>query len=128
MKKKLLMLLVITMLCGAGLFLFTGCGSSTGQNLEDYMKDQTSQRANTDAELSIISGDAKATVKYTPDNVAEVTVKYYALTNKEIKAIEPGKAAIRSKTIMKPVLENFEKDTGNRGEVVVIVEGKTAEQ
>ncbi|MDO4870470.1 MAG: hypothetical protein Q4A65_09345 [Bacillota bacterium] len=127
MKKKLISITTLMLILVMGL-VFTGCGSTQGQNLEDYMKGQPSLRESTDAQLNILSPDAKASVQYTEDNKAEVTVQYYAMTDEEIKAIEPDKAEIRCNSILKPVLEQFAKDTGNEAEVVIIVEGHTNEE
>ena len=80
-----------------------------------------------DAQLNILSPDAKASVQYTEDNQAKVTVQYYAMTDEEIAAIEPNKAEIRCKSILKPVVEQFAEDTGGQAEVIVTVEGHTAE-
>ena len=123
MNKKLLTTISLMLLFAMGLVAFTGCGTLQGQNLEDYMKDQTTLRQNTDVQLGILSPDAKASVKYTADNKAEVTVQYYAMTEDEINTVEPDKAEVRCKSILKPVCEQFAADTGNKAEVVVIVEG-----
>lgn len=124
MRKKLSVITALVLLLAAGLFLFAGCGSNQGQNLEDYMKDQTALRGSVDAQLGILSPDAKASVKYREDNKAEITVQYYALTDEEIAAIEPDKAKVRCNSIMKPVVEQFKADTGNTAEIVVNVEGR----
>ena len=113
----------MTLIMALGLLGLTACGSVKGQNLEDYMKGEPNLRSSIDAQLSILSPDAKASVQYTEDNKAEVTVQYYAMTDKEIEAIEPHKAEIRCNAILEPVLEQFAKDTGNEAEVIVIVEG-----
>ena len=89
MKKKLSVITTMALMLITGLFMFAGCGSAQGQNLEDYMKDQSALRSSVDAQLSILSPDAKASVKYREDNKAEVTVQYYAMTDEEIAAIEP---------------------------------------
>lgn len=123
MRKKLSVITALVLLLAAGLFLFAGCGSNQGQNLEDYMKDQTALRGSVDAQLGILSADAKASVKYREDNKAEITVQYYAMTDEEIAAIEPDKAKVRCNSIMKPVVEQFKADTGNTAEIVVNVEG-----
>ena len=127
MRKKLSVVAAIMLLITMSLFMLTGCGSMQGQNLEDYMKDQSALRSSIDAQLSILSPDARASVKYTEDNKAEVTVQYFAMTDEEIAAIEPNKAEIRCKSILKPVCEQFAEDTGNEAEVVVIVEGHNPE-
>ena len=127
MRKKLSVVAAIMLLITMRLFMLTGCGSMQGQNLEDYMKDQSALRSSIDAQLSILSPDARASVKYTEDNKAEVTVQYFAMTDEEIAAIEPNKAEIRCKSILKPVCEQFAEDTGNEAEVVVIVEGHNPE-
>ena len=124
MRKKLSVITALVLLLAAGLFLFAGCGSNQGQNLEDYMKDQTALRGSVDAQLGILSADAKASVKYREDNKAEITVQYYAMTDEEIAAIEPDKAKVRCNSIMKPVVEQFKADTGNTAEIVVNVEGR----
>ena len=124
MRKKLSVITAVMFLLTAGLVLFAGCGSNQGQNLEDYMKDQTALRGSVDAQLGILSPDAKASVKYREDNKAEITVQYYAMTDEEIAAIEPDKAEIRCNSIMKPVFEQFKADTGNTAEIVVSVEGR----
>ena len=124
MRKKLSVITALVLLLAAGLFLFAGCGSNQGQNLEDYMKDQTALRGSVDAQLGILSSDAKASVKYREDNKAEITVQYYAMTDEEITAIEPDKAKVRCNSIMKPVVEQFKADTGNTAEIVVNVEGR----
>ena len=124
MRKKLSVITVLVLLLAAGLFLFAGCGSNQGQNLEDYMKDQTALRGSVDAQLGILSPDAKASVKYREDNKAEITVQYYAMADEEIAAIEPDKAKVRCNSIMKPVVEQFKADTGNTAEIVVNVEGR----
>ena len=124
MRKKLSVITALVLLLAAGLFLFAGCGSNQGQNLEDYMKDQTALRGSVDAQLGILSPDAKASVKYREDNKAEITVQYYAMTDEEITAIEPDKAKVRCNSIMKPVVEQFKADTGNTAEIVVNVEGR----
>ena len=124
MRKKLSVITALVLLLAAGLFLFAGCGSNQGQNLEDYMKDQTALRGSVDAQLGILSPDAKASVKYREDNKAEITVQYYAMTDEEIAAIEPDKAKVRCNSIMKPVFEQFKADTGNTAEIVVNVEGR----
>jgi hypothetical protein len=77
-----------------------------------------------DAQLGILSPDAKASVKYREDNKAEITVQYYAMADEEIAAIEPDKAKVRCNSIMKPVVEQFKADTGNTAEIVVNVEGR----
>lgn len=128
MKKKLTFAIAMMLMLTMSLFVFTGCGSSQGQNLEDYMKDQTALRGSVDAQLGILSSDAKASVQYTEDNKAEVTVQYYAMTDEEIAAIEPNKAEIRCKSILKPVCEQFAEDTGNEAEVVVVVEGHNPQE
>ncbi len=127
MKMKL-SLLIMAMVVFMGLFMFTGCGTTEGQDLESYMKEQTAARASVDAQLSVLSPEANGTVSYTSENMAEVTVKYFAMTDEEIEAIEPGKAEIRSKAILDPVLKQFTRDTGNKAEMVVTVEGKKVEQ
>lgn len=124
MRKKLSVITALVLLLAAGLFLFAGCGSNQGQNLEDYMKDQTALRGSVDAQLGILSADAKASVKYREDNKAEITVQYYAMADEEIAAIEPDKAKVRCNSIMKPVVEQFKADTGNTAEIVVNVEGR----
>lgn len=124
MRKKLSVITALVLLLAAGLFLFAGCGSNQGQNLEDYMKDQTALRGSVDAQLGILSPDAKASVKYRADNKAEITVQYYAMADEEIAAIEPDKAKVRCNSIMKPVVEQFKADTGNTAEIVVNVEGR----
>lgn len=123
MKKKLSVITAVVLMLATGLFMFAGCGSAQGQNLEEYMKDQSTLRGSIDAQLSILSPDARASVQYTADNKAEVTVQYYAMTDEEIAAIEPDKAEIRCKSILEPVVEQFEADTGNKAEVIVTVEG-----
>ena len=128
MKKKLSVIIAVMMISITGLLVLTGCGSSQGQNLEEYMKDQTNLRVNTDAQLSVLSPDAKGTVTYTADNKAEVLVQYYAMTDEEVAVIEPDKAESRCNAIMKPVAEQFKADTGNDMEVVVEVEGHTRDQ
>ena len=124
MRKKLSVITALVLLLAAGLFLFAGCGSNQGQTLEDYMKDQTALRGSVDAQLGILSSDAKASVKYREDNKAEITVQYYAMTDEEIAAIEPDKAKVRCNSIMKPVFKQFKADTGNTAEIVVNVEGR----
>ena len=126
MKKKLSFTIAALMLLTAGLFLFAGCGSAQGQSLEDYMKGQSALRQSVDAELGILSPDAKASVQY-KENKAEVTVQYYAMTDEEITAIEPDKAKIRCNAILKPVVEQFAEDTGGTAEVIINVEGHNAE-
>ena len=128
MKKKLSVIIATMLMLTMSLFMFVGCGSPQGQNLEEYMKDQSALRGSTDAQLSILSPDARASVKYTEDNKAEVVVQYYAMTDEDIAAIEPNKAEIRCKSILKPVCEQFAADTGNKAEVVVIVEGHNPEE
>ena len=128
MKKKLTLVTAMMLIFAAGLLVLTGCGSTQGQNLEDYMKGQPTLRSSIDAQLSILSPDAKASVQYTEDNKAEVTVQYYAMKDEEIEAIEPDKAKIRCNAILKPVLEQFAEDTGGTAEVVVIVEGHVPEE
>ena len=127
MKKKLSLIIVAALVMTMGLFALTGCGSMEGKNLEDYMKAQSAARASVDAQFSILSPDAKGTVSYTSDNTAEVVVQYYAMTDEEIQALEPNKAEVRSNAILKPVLEQFTKDTGNKAKVIVTVEGHSAE-
>ena len=127
MKKKLMLITAMMLIITTGLLMFAGCGSTEGQNLEDYMKGQPALRSSVDARLGIISPDAKGSVKYREDNKAEVTVQYYSMSDEEIAALEPNKAEIRSKSILKPVVEQFAEDTGNKAEVVVIVEGHTVE-
>lgn len=128
MKKKLSAILAMMLMLTMSLFAFTGCGSAQGQNLEDYMKGQPNLRGSVDAQLGILSPDAKASVQYTEDNKAEVTVQYYAMTDEEIAAIEPDKAEIRCKSILKPVCEQFAEETGNEAEVVVVVEGHNPQE
>lgn len=127
MKKKLSLFVVLVLVLAMSSLVLTGCGSLQGKNLEDYMKAQPAPRSSVDAQFSILSPDAKGTVSYTADNKAEVVVQYYAMTDEEIQALEPDKAEVRSKSILKPVLEQFEKDTGNKAEVVVEVEGHVVE-
>lgn len=127
MKKKLSLIIVGVLVIAMGLVCLCGCGSMEGKNLEDYMKAQPATRASVDAQFSILSPDAKGTVSYTSDNKAEVVVQYYAMTDEEIQALEPNKAEVRSNSILKPVLEQFKKDTGNKAKVVVTVEGHNAE-
>ncbi|MCQ2547240.1 MAG: hypothetical protein MJ161_06825 [Clostridia bacterium] len=127
MKKKLSLFVVLVLVLAMSSLVLTGCGSLQGKNLEDYMKAQPAARSSVDAQFSILSPDAKGTVSYTADNKAEVVVQYYAMTDEEIQALEPDKAEVRSKSILKPVLEQFEKDTGNKAEVVVEVEGHVVE-
>lgn len=127
MKKKVSFVIIAALIVVMGSVCLCGCGSTKGQDLESYMKGQPTARSSVDAQLSILSPDAKGSVAYTSDNKAEVTVQYYAMSDEEIKALEPDKAEVRSKAILKPVLEQFTKDTGNKAEVVVIVEGHTAE-
>jgi len=128
MKKKISVIAAMMLTFTMSLVMLAGCGSTQGQNLEDYMKDQTSLRGSVDAQLGILSPDAKASVQYTEDNKAEVTVQYYAMTDEEIAAIEPNKAEIRCKSILKPVCEQFAADTGNKAEVVVTVEGHNPQE
>ena len=127
MKKKSTLVIWMAAACIMILTLLAGCGSAAGQNLQDYMKGEPALRQSVDAELNILSPDAKASVQYTEDNKAEVTVQYYAMTDEEIQAIEPNKAEIRCKSILKPVVEQFAEDTGGKAEVVVVIEGHTAE-
>ena len=127
MKKKLSLIIVTALVVVMSSVCLCGCGSTKGQDLESYMKGQPTTRSSVDAKLSILSPDARGTVAYTADNKAEVTVQYYAMSDEEIKALEPDKAEVRSKAILKPVLKQFTKDTGNKAEVVVIVEGHRAE-
>lgn len=127
MKKKLSLFVVLVLVLAMSSLVLTGCGSLQGKNLEDYMKAQPAARSSVDAQFSILSPDAKGTVSYTADNKAEVVVQYYAMTDEEIQALEPDKAEVRSKSILKPVLEQFEKDTGNKAEVVIEVEGHVVE-
>lgn len=126
-KRKSSFVLAAAIACSMGMALLTGCGNMSGENLEEYMKDQSSLRQTVDAQLNILSADAKATVQYTEDSKAEVTVQYYAMTEEEIKAIEPDKAEIRCKEILDPVVAQYAADTGNKAEVTVSVEGQAAE-
>ena len=87
MEKKLSLIIVAMLIAACGLFLCTGCGSAAGQNLEDYMKGQPNLRQSVDAQLNLLSPDAKASVQYTEDNVAKVTVQYYAMTDEEIAEV-----------------------------------------
>jgi len=128
MKKKISVIAAMMLTFTMSLVMLAGCGSMQGQNLEDYMKDQSALRSSIDAQLSILSPDARASVKYTEDNKAEVTVQYFAMTDEEIAAIEPNKAEIRCKSILKPVCEQFAADTGNKAEVVVTVEGHNPQE
>ena len=128
MKKKLSAAAAVTLMLAMSLLMLAGCGSMQGQNLEDYMKGQPAMRGSIDARLGILSGDAKASVQYTEDNKAEVTVQYYSMSDEEIAVLEPNKAEVRCKSILKPVCEQFAKDTGNEAEVVVIVEGHNPEE
>lgn len=123
MKKKLFLIAVAMLIAVSGMCMLAGCGSTEGQNLEDYMKGQPTLRGSVDAQLGILSPDAKASVQYTEDNKAEVTVQYYAMTDEEIAAIEPNKAEIRCKAILDPVVQQFAEDTGNKAEIVVEVLG-----
>ena len=127
MKRRSLLIISLLLVMAFGIMIFTGCGSSNGQNLSDYMKDQTNLRVNTDAKLNILSPDAKASVAYTEDNKAEVIVQYYAMTDEEIETIEPDKAESRCKSILKPVAQQFKEDTGNDMEIVVEIQGHTTE-
>ena len=127
MKGKKTLVVAMVSICVMAMTILSGCGSASGQNLEDYMKGQPTLRQSVDTQLNILSPDTKATVKYTADNKAVGTVQYYAMTEEEIAALEPDKAEIRSKSILKPVVEQFHKETGGKAKVVVIVEGHNVE-
>lgn len=107
-------------------FIITGCGTAQGENLENYMKGHPTERSDIDTQLYIISPDAKGSVQYV-GNTAEVTVQYYAMTEDEVKAIEPEKAEVRAKAIIAPYMEQFEKDTGNKAEFELEIIGHAAE-
>ncbi len=124
--KKLTLVTMLLFVTGFCLVAFSGCGSTQGIDLETYTKEQVAENESINAQLNILSPDAKASVKYT-GNTAEVTVQYYAMTDEEIAQIEPDKAEIRCNSILKPVLEQFTKDTGNTPTVKVIIEGHQPE-
>ena len=90
MKRNILIALLTMMLC-AGAVLLAGCG---GDDFATYMKGQPAMRSSIDAQLAILSGDAKGSVQYKEDG-AEVSVDYYALTQAELEGEETEKSIMR---------------------------------
>ena len=90
MKRNLMIILLAMVLCAGVLFL-AGCG---GDDFASYMKGQPSMRSAIDAQLAILSEDAKGSVQYKEDG-AEVTVDYYALTQAELEGEETEKTTAK---------------------------------
>ena len=126
MKKKLtrVMAMCMTVLL-IGLFALTGCGSD--ENFEEYMKGQPAMRSAIDTQLNILGPDAKASVQYKEDT-AEITVTFYALTQKEIGKEETAETKTRCEVIMQDALDQYHKDTGRTASTEVIIYGHDAEK
>ena len=107
------------------LIFMVGCGGN--EDFASYMKGQPAMRASIDSQLAILNEDAKGSVQYVENN-AEVTVKYYALTQAEIVGEEAEKITERCNIIMQDAVDQFHKDTGGTATVNVIIYGHDAEE
>ena len=123
MKRNILIALLTMMLC-AGAVLLAGCG---GDDFATYMKGQPAMRSSIDAQLAILSGDAKGSVQYKEDG-AEVSVDYYALTQAELEGEETEKTTRRCEIILQDALDQSHEDTGRTATVDVVLYGHDAEK
>ena len=123
MKRNIMIILLAMVLCAGVLFL-AGCG---GDDFASYMKGQPSMRSAIDAQLAILSEDAKGSVQYKEDG-AEVTVDYYALTQAELEGEETEKTTRRCEIILEDAIRQYQEDTGKTATVNVIVYGHDAEK
>ncbi|MBQ9059591.1 MAG: hypothetical protein IJ128_00430 [Firmicutes bacterium] len=116
---------VLTAVICMSAFLLAGCGSP--DNFESYMKGQPAMRSAIETQLAILSEDAKGSIQY-KDDTAEVTVTYYALTQKELEGEETEKATTRCNIILQDALDQYHKDTGRTATVDVIIYGHDVEK
>ena len=123
MKRNILIALLTMMLC-AGAVLLAGCG---GDDFATYMKGQPAMRSSIDAQLAILSGDAKGSVQYKEDG-AEVSVDYYALTQAELEGEETEKTTRSCEIILQDALDQYHEDTGRTATVDVVLYGHDAEK
>ena len=72
-KKPILLLAVVMMV---SMLLLSACGSASNMDFATYMKEQPAARASIDAQLAILSADAKGSVQYV-DNKAAMEVTIY---------------------------------------------------
>ncbi len=121
-KKSIVLFLAMMMLA---LFLLTACGSNADKDFASYMKGQPALRSSIDAQLSVLSSDAKGSVQYV-DNKALITVTYYALTQAEIDQLEMQRVMGRCSVIMNEALEQYQKDTGKTAAAELAIRGHDA--
>lgn len=108
-----------------GAFLLTGCGDK--DDFANYMKGQPAMRSSIETQLAILSSDAKGSIQYN-ENGPEVTVTYYALTQKEIEGEEAEKCTKRCNAILQDAVDQYHKDTGNTATVNVLIYGHDVEK
>lgn len=125
MKTRKIHIVFLAMILCMGLFLLSGCGQA--ENFAEYMKGEPAMRSAIDTQLNILSPEAKASVQYTEDT-AEVTVTYYALTQAEIEGLEAEKTARRCSVILQDAMTQYEKDTGKKAGLQVMIYGHDVEK
>lgn len=103
-----------------GMLLMTGCGSTA--TFEDYMQSNSALRQSIDAQMTVLSPEAKGTVQYKDDS-ATVVVSYYSLTEMEIQGLEASKIAARCSAIMQPAVEQYFKETGKQAQLSLAIKG-----
>ena len=121
-KNPILLLAVVMMV---SMLLLSACGSASNMDFATYMKEQPAERASIDAQLAILSADAKGSVQYV-DNKAEISVSYYALTQAELDELEVQRVMRRCGVIMQDAVEQYQKDTGNKAAMEVTIYGSDA--
>ena len=121
-KKSIVVLALLMMLT---LSLLTACGSSSAKDFSSYMQGQPALRSSIDAQLSVLSADAKGSVQYV-DNKAIITVNYYTLTQAEIDQLEMQRVMGRCSVIMNEALEQYQKDTGKTATAELAIRGSDA--
>jgi hypothetical protein len=89
------------------------------------MQGQPALRSSIDAQLSVLSADAKGSVQYV-DNKAIITVNYYTLTQAEIDQLEMQRVMGRCSVIMNEALEQYQKDTGKTATAELAIRGSDA--
>ncbi|MBQ9014782.1 MAG: hypothetical protein IJ109_05825 [Firmicutes bacterium] len=116
---------VITAVLCMGAFLLTGCGDKN--DFATYMKGQPAMRSAIETQLAILSSDAKGSIQYKEDG-PEVTVTYYALTQKEIEGEEAEKCTERCNVILQDAVDQYHQDTGKTASVKVLIYGHDVEK
>lgn len=121
-KNRIKQIIVCLAVMCASVCMLTACG---GDDFESYMSGQSSLDTTIDAELSILSCEAKASVQYKEDT-AKVKVDYYALTQAEIDEEEIDKCTARCEAILKDAVDQYKEDTGRTVDVQVVIYGHDA--